>query len=261
MTNRLIRSISFVVLLSAIISIACRQATPPPSSAYVAPRTAAGKPDLQGIWQALNTASFDIQDHAAELGVPPGLGVVEGNDLPYQASALEQRKKNYERRMTDDPERQCYLPGVPRATYMPYPFQIVQTEQLVTFAYTYAHALRMAYFGRPQLAPGLDWWMGSSRASWDGDTLVLDVNNQNDMTWFDRSGNFHSDALHVVERYTRTSPDHIRYEATIEDPKVFTRPWKMQMTLYRIDDPDARILPYDCYVFEGPHVLTYQGPN
>jgi hypothetical protein len=221
-----------------------------------------GTPDLEGIWQAVNTAHFNLRDHPASADAPPGLGVVDGGEIPYQPWAVERQRENAAKGRAADPEAQCYLPGVPRATYMPYPFHIIQTPQAVTFAYTYAHALRMAYLNRPTLEPGLDWWMGSSRAKWEGDTLVVEVNNLGDQTWLDRAGNFHSEALTVVERYTRTGPDHLLYEATLTDPKVFTRSWKISMPLYRIKDENARILPYDCYAYyEGPHKLTYHGEN
>ena len=213
------------------------------------PRTADGKPDLSGIWQVLNTAAWDIQDHAASLGVPGGQGVVEGNEIPYQPSALARKRENYANRRTADPETKCYEPGVPRATYMPYPFQIVQTPTFVGILYEYIHVTRHIYVdGTPHPKGPIDnWWMGDSRAHWEGNTLVVDVIHFTDQTWFDRAGNFHSDALHVVERYTPTDRDHLLYEATIEDPKVFTRPWKMSMPLYRRQEPNVQLLDYECY--------------
>jgi hypothetical protein len=213
------------------------------------PRTADGKPDLSGIWQVLNTAAWDIQDHAASLGVPGGQGVVEGNEIPYQPSALARKRDNYANRRTADPETKCYEPGVPRATYMPYPFQIVQTPTFVGILYEYIHLTRHIYLdGTPHPKGPIDnWWMGDSRAHWEGNTLVVDVIHFTDQTWFDRAGNFHSDALHVVERYTPTDRDHLLYEATIEDPKVFTRPWKMSMPLYRRQEPNVQLLDYECY--------------
>jgi hypothetical protein len=213
------------------------------------PRTADGKPDLSGIWQVLNTAAWDIQDHAASLGVPGGQGVVEGNEIPYQPSALARKRENYANRLTADPETKCYEPGVPRAAYMPYPFQIVQTPTFVGILYEYIHVTRHIYVdGTPHPKGPIDnWWMGDSRAHWEGNTLVVDVIHFTDQTWFDRAGNFHSDALHVVERYTPTDRDHLLYEATIEDPKVFTRPWKMSMPLYRRQEPNVQLLDYECY--------------
>jgi hypothetical protein len=242
--------------------------TPP----YRAPRSADGKPDLNGIWQALNEANFDIQAHMARpalavrpgpygavpaapvlaLGavgsVPPGLGVVEGDEIPYQPAALARKKENQKNWLTADPEIKCYLPGVPRATYMPYPFQIFQSASALFIAYEYDGAVRNIYLKDPGPAP-VDSWMGQSVARWDKDTLVVDVTGLNDQSWFDRSGNFHSEAMHVVERYTRTSPDVIWYEATIEDPKVFTRAWKMSMPLYRRQEKNAQIMDFKCVEF------------
>ena len=180
--------------------------------------------------------------------VPPGLGVVEGGDIPYQAAALAQKKENQANWLTADPEIKCYLPGVPRATYMPYPFQILQSPSAIVIAYEYAGAVRNLYLKDPGPAP-VDSWMGQSVARWDKETLVVDVTGFNDQTWLDRAGNFHSDALHVVERYTRTSPDLIAYEATIEDPKVFTRPWKISMALYRRQEKNAQLMDFKCVEF------------
>jgi hypothetical protein len=229
------------------------------SSAYTAPRTADGKPNLNGIWQAVNTANWDIQDHPARQGpvfalgaafsVPAGQGVVEGKEIPYQPWAAAKKKENGEMWRTLDPEVKCYLPGVPRATYLPFPFQIVQTPNSILMTYEFAMASRIIYMDKPNLESPADTWMGHSRGRWEGETLVVDVTSFNDQTWFDRAGNFHSDALHVVERYTPMTPDALRYDVTIEDPKVFTRPWKMSMPLYRRLEKDAELLEYNCPEF------------
>ena len=205
-------------------------------------RTPDGKPNLNGIWQVLNTANWDLEGHAAAAGpmiplgaigaMPPGQGVVEGDEIPYKPEALAKKKANFANRLKLDPEVKCYLPGVPRATYMPFPFQIVQTPQFILISYEYANAARIIYMKDPGPAP-IDSWMGQSVGHWEGDTLVVDVTGLNDQTWFDRAGNFHSDALHVVERYTLRGPDTMMYEATIEDQNVFTQPWKISMPLYR----------------------------
>ncbi len=215
------------------------------------PRTADGKPNFNGIWQVLNTADWNIQDHSGELGVPPGQGVVEGDGIPYQPWALTKKQENYAKRATADlTESQCYLPGVPRATYMPYPFEIVQTPVSIAIRYEFAHAVRTVPMnGSPHPEGFPSTWMGDSRGRWEGDTLVIDANNFNDQTWFDRAGNFHSDALHVVERYTLTDPDHILYEATITDPKVFTRPWRISMPLYRRTEKNVKLLEYECVFY------------
>ena len=213
------------------------------------PRTADGKPDLSGIWQTMNTAYWDIQDHNAQKGVPAGLGVVDGNEIPYKPEALAKRKSNSGNRASLDPESKCYLPGVPRATYLPFPFQIVQSPSQVTMLYEYAHTVRNIFMNTPHIEGQLYWWMGDSRGRWEGDTLVVDVTDFNDETWFDRAGNFHSDALHVIERYTLADPDHINYEVTIEDSKVFTRPWKMNMIINRHTEKNFRLLEYECFSF------------
>jgi hypothetical protein len=221
-------------------------------------RTADGKPDLNGIWQALNSANWNIEGHAAHAGpilelgaigaTPAGVGVVEGGKIPYLPEAAAQRTKNFADRLKLDPEVKCYLPGVPRATYMPYPFQIVQSQNRILISYEYAGAARLINMGKPTKAPD-NFWMGWSNGRWEGDTLVVDVTNQNDQTWFDRAGNFHSDALHVVERYTPISPDALLYEATMEDPKTFSQPWKISMPLYRHLEKNAQLLEFKCVEF------------
>jgi len=228
------------------------------AEAYKAPRTADGKADLNGIWQALNTANWDIQEHPARPGlvvalgaagaIPAGLGVVEGDEIPYLPAEAAKKKENFENRLTADPEIKCYLPGVPRATYMPHPFQIVQTPKFILMAYEFAGAARTIYLDK---APpnAVDSWMGHSVGHWEGDTLVVDVTRLNDQTWFDRAGNFHSDVLHVVERYTPLSADALTYDVTIEDPKVFSRPWKMSMPLYRRLDKSAQVMEFKCVEF------------
>ena len=226
--------------------------------AYRAPRTADGKPDLNGIWEAIGTADWDIEAHDAKPGpivamgaiggIPAGLGVVEGGPLPYRPEALAKKKENAANWLARDPVVKCYLPGLPRATYMPFPFQIVQSPEYVSFNYEFAFASRVVNIGMKSEAP-VDSWMGWSRGSWDGDTLVVDVTGMVEDTWFDRAGNFHSDMLHLVERYTPTSPNSLVYEVTVEDPKVFTRPWKMSMPLYRRLDKNMQLLEYNCVPF------------
>ena len=216
--------------------------------AYSPPRTRDGHPDLQGVWQALNTVAWDLEAHQASIGVPAGHGVVEGGAIPYQAWALAKKKENFAKRSTLDPATRCYLPGVPRITYMPHPFQIVQQADKVTILYEYLRAIRYIFMnGNPHPPGPIDWWMGDSRGRWEGNTLVVDAVHFSDRTWLDRAGNFHSEALHVVERYTPTGPDHMLYEATIEDPKVFTRPWKISTPLYRRHERNSELLEYECF--------------
>jgi len=229
-----------------------------PSNAI--PRFADGTPNLNGIWQVNNTANWHILAHQARQGpvtalgaafsVPGGLGVVEGNEIPYTPEAQARQKENAERWLTADPEIKCYLPGVPRATYMPYPFQIVQsgTSNDMLVAYEFASASRIIRMNTTAESP-IDTWMGWSRGQWEGDTLVVDVTSFDGQSWFDRAGNFQSDRLHVVERYTLVTPDAIRYDVTIEDPELYTRPWKMSMPIYRRLEKDAQLVEYKCVEF------------
>jgi hypothetical protein len=242
------------------------------ATSYDPPRTAAGNPDLSGVWQVLNTANYNLEPHGAQaamvmregpvvpvpakevvaLGaigaVPAGLGVVEGGEIPYQEWALEKREQNRANWLTANPEIKCYLPGVPRATYMPFPFQIVHNKDALFFAYEYAGAVRNIHLSDPGPAP-IDAWMGQSWARWEGDTLVIETTGLNGQTWLDRAGNFHSDVLKVTERFTRTSGHTMDYQATLEDAKTYTRPWTISMPLYRRVGRDARLLQFNCIEF------------
>jgi hypothetical protein len=244
--------VTSVLNFAAVLARAQSPAKGKSSAAGGPHRLADGKPDFNGIWQAVNTASWDIQDHGGQLGIPPGIGVVEGNQIPYQPWALVKKKENFANRKTADlTEAKCYMPGIPRATYMPYPFNISQSPGAIAFSYEFAHALRIIHMNgqHPDPSGFLDTWMGDARGHWEGDTLVIDSSHFNDQTWFDQAGDFHSDALHVVERYSLADANHIDYEATIEDPKVFTRPWKMSMPLYRRMEKNATLLEYECVFY------------
>ena len=259
------------VLCLAVIPAAGQAPSDGLFPAYTPPRTSDGKPNLNGIWQAFVTANWDIEAHAAQPGPHPeimgawgagpgGQGIVEGGEIPYRPEALAKKKENFEKRMavkvtndphrydTGEPELQCYRPGVPRANYMPFPFQIFQTPSEILMVYEYKGAARTIYMDPHREAP-VDSWMGWSNGRWEGDTLVVDVTGFNGHTWFDRAGNFHSADLHVIERYTLVSPYHIQYEATIEDPKVFTRPWKMSFPLYRRVEPNVQLVEFNCVPF------------
>jgi hypothetical protein len=214
------------------------------------PRTADGKPDFTGIWQVMNTADRNIQDHVGEKGAAAGRGIVEGNEIPYRPEALRKKQENFRNRDAADPNTKCWMPGVPRIMYMPYPFQIAQGPKQISILFEYIHGIRNVFMEGPHIRGPLDLWLGDSRGRWDGDTLVVDVVDFNDETWFDHSGNFHSDALHVIERYTLTGPDHIQYDVTIEDPKVFTRPWKMSTILYRHKEKDVQLFEYECFAYQ-----------
>ena len=271
------RDVLLVLSTAAVVALVTVAVSPTAGQApagFRAAQMADGHPDLNGVWQAVNTANWDIQSHGvrpalavrpgrvagtvvpaapvlafgAVGGVPAGFGIVEGDEIPYQPAAAAKKKENGDHWLTRDPEIKCFLPGVPRATYMPYPFQIVQGTDRIKIVYEFAGATRTIEIGGKDRAP-FDSWMGWSNGRWEGETLVVDVTGFNDQTWFDRAGNFHSDALHVVERYTAASPNHLIYEATIEDPKVFTRPWKISMPLYRRLEPNMQVLEYKCPEF------------
>ncbi len=222
------------------------------------PRMPDGKPDLNGVWQAVGTAHWDLEDHAPQppalyqygaIGaVPGGRGVVVGGKIPYRPEAAAKKAENFANRMTEDPEIKCYMPGIPRATYLPFPFQIVQTARDIFFAYEFANADRKVNMGEPTPYP-YGMWMGWSNGRWDGDTLVIEVTGLNGLTWLDRAGNFLSENATVVERYTPLGPDHLRYEATIEDPTLFTQPWTISMPLYRRIDENAQLVEFRCVEF------------
>jgi hypothetical protein len=232
--------------LAALVALA-----PTSAAGQPLPRTPDGRPDLSGIWQAVNSAAWNILPHVADPAVPAGLGVVEGNGIPYTPAAAARQRENYANRAKLDPVAKCWLPGVPRATYMGFPFQIVQTPNQISLLYEYAHTTRNIFMNSPHPKGPIEWWMGDSRGTWEGETLVVDVVHFNDQTWFDGAGNHHSDMLHVIERYTPMGPNHISYEAAIEDPNVFTRPWKMSMPLYRRLDSNMQLLEYECSTFDG----------
>jgi len=245
---------------SALFILALTPAAAQFPNNYKAPRMPGpgNHPDLNGIWEYLGTANWNILDHSAgpanawEVGAigafPAGQSVVEGGTIPYLPAALEQRNKNFANRRAEDPEAKCYMPGIPRANYMPYPFQIVQSNDGILFVYEYASANRFVNMGKPQEA-ATDTWMGTNNGHWEGDTLVIDVTGLNGLAWFDRSGDFSSDRTHVVERLTPLSPYHMRYEATIEDPATFSRPWKINLVLYRRMEPNAQLLEFKCVEF------------
>ena len=215
-------------------------------SAASLPRTTDGRPNFSGIWQAESTAAADLQDHAAALNMLAGRSVLQGGGaIPYQSWAVAKRAENYKNRQTADPLSKCYIPGVPRVMYLDFPFQIFQNATTVTMAFEWELDYRLIYTDGSSHPKDADFWMGDSRGHWDGDTLVVDVANINDHTWLDMAGDFHSEALHVVERYKMIDQDTIQYEATLEDPKVFTKPWTITIPLKRRTDRD-RLFEYVC---------------
>jgi hypothetical protein len=246
---RLIGSAAAATAVALIVSVSAGRVSAQSGASggqgYVPPRTIDGQPDLQGFWKARTRAGYSIVQRSASQGMPASPGVVEGNELPYQPWAAARQKENHANRATADPLGKCYLPGVPRITYIDFPFQILQTSKYIAFLYEWQQVSRIIPLDGSAHWDDLQFWMGDSRGRWEGNTLVVDVIDHNDQTWFDMAGNFHSEALHVVERYTRADPDTIRYDVTIEDPKVFTRPWKMSMTLGR-ETGARRIYEYQC---------------
>lgn len=238
----------FLAALLAVVGVLSAQ-----PKAYRAPRTPDGKPDLQGIWEAQTTANSGLEAHSAAQGIRAGASVIvdpADGKIPYQSWALARQQENFKNRAKLDPLNKCYLPGVPRISYMPFPFEIFQTPEFVAITYEYVHASRAIAMKKPEHLDGITFWMGDSRGKWDGETLVVDVADNNGDTWLDSSGDFHSDALHVVERYTRIAPDRLLYEATLDDPKVLTRPFTIRIPLYRHTAKDAQLYEYECNVYK-----------
>jgi len=240
MYTHFLTTITALALASTLF--AAPQSTPAPRPL---PRTADGKPNFQGIWQASSTAAADLQDHAARFNMLAGRSVVASGQIPYQPWAAEKKAANFKNRAQADPLSSCYMAGVPRMMYLDFPFQIFQTPSAIALTFEWSLVYRLIHTDATPHPKDYEAWMGDSRGSWDGDTLVVDVRNNNDKTWFDMAGDFHSDALHVVERYRMTDPDTIQYEATIEDSKVFTQPWTIRLPLRRRTDRD-RLFEYVC---------------
>jgi hypothetical protein len=244
-----------VLLLVFVLPAAAQTPTPAPATR---PQRLSGKPNLNGIWQAVNTANWNLEAHSSQPGavwqagaigaIPAGPSFVDVGEIPYLPAARAKKNENFAKRMTEDPEARCYLPGLPRATYMPYAFQIVQSGSDILMIYEYASANRLVNMGKPKKA-GSDTWMGTNNGRWEGDALVVDVTGLNGLAWFDRSGNFASDKLHVIERFTPVDANHINYEATIEDPTVFSKPWKISMPLYRRLERNAQLYDFKCVEF------------
>ena len=267
-------SLAVVAVVSAVVGATVALSVTRLESQARRPARVQGKPNFSGIWQSMNEANWDLQAHDVRAGmvtqeganpyeyarvpaapvvalgsvggVPASLGVVEGDgQIPYKPEALAIKKANSQNWIDRDPELKCYLPGTPRAMYLPYPFEITQSTNKVHIAFAFTLAARTIHLEQVDDPPD-DTWMGHSVGHWEGDTLVTDVSHFNDKAWFDRAGNYHSDALHLTERLTLMTPDVIRYEVNIEDPKVFTRPWRIAMPLYRRMDARMQLLEYRC---------------
>lgn len=238
-------------LLALVVQLASAQ-----EPDYQAPRDGYGYPDFNGIWQAIGTAHWDLETHESRAGplwqlgalgaIPGGLGIVEGGSIPYRAEALARKQENQANWLELDPVVKCYMPGIPRANYMPYPFQILQTPEHILFAYQFASASRTVFMNRPNYEAQIPTVMGHSLGHFEGDTLVINVSDQYELSWLDSSGNYHSENMKVSERFTLTGPNTLHYEATIEDPEIFTEPWKISMPLYRRLDRNMRLLEFKC---------------
>ena len=265
-----------MVSLTVISVLGCTQEQSSEPS-IAAPVISSDPPDLSGIWQTMNTASWNLEGHTASKmpvtnilgalgGIPAGMSVVEGGEIPYLPEALEKRDQNRSDWTNLDPVAKCYIPGVPRSTYMPWPFQILQTETEIFVAYEFGSNSRTIFMDRPGTEAPLPSWMGYSLGHWEGETLVVNVTKQVPDTWLDASGNYHGPNLVVEERYTLIDENHMQYEATIDDPDVFSRPWTIKIPLYRRMEDGARLLEYKCVEF-GEDLLYdhlrrgYDGPK
>ena len=265
-----------MVSLTVISVLGCTQEQSSEPS-IAAPVISSDPPDLSGIWQTMNTASWNLEGHTASKmpvtnilgalgGIPAGMSVVEGGEIPYLPEALEKRDQNRSDWTNLDPVAKCYIPGVPRSTYMPWPFQILQTDTEIFVAYEFGSNSRTIFMDRPGTEAPLPSWMGYSLGHWEGETLVVNVTKQVPDTWLDASGNYHGPNLVVEERYTLIDENHMQYEATIDDPDVFSRPWTIKIPLYRRMEDGARLLEYKCVEF-GEDLLYdhlrkgYDGPK
>jgi hypothetical protein len=250
---------------SMVVLAAALAAGHPIRSEAQTPKRIDGHPNLNGIWQAMNAANWNLEAHAASalpdfwrlgaiFAVPAGQSVVKEGKIPYKPEALAKREENRAGWPKSDPEASCYLPGIPRATYMPYPFEIVQGDGDILFSYSYAAANRPVHMKdiRTLDQVPVDMWMGWSNGRWEGDTLVVEVIANDDRTWFDRAGDYHSNAMKVTERFTLLDANRMQYEATIDDPETFTKPWTISMPLYRHTEPNAELLEYKCVEFSEP---------
>ena len=178
--------------------------------------------------------------------IPGGVGVVEGGEIPYRAQGLERKLENQENWLELDPVVRCYMPGIPRANYMPFPFQIFQTDVNILFAYQFASTTRNVFMNRPDYEAPILTVMGHNLGQWEGQSLVITTTDQYDWTWFDHSGNHHSEALRVTEKFTPIGPNTLWYEAEIDDSEVYTRPWKISMPLYRRLERGMQLVEFKC---------------
>jgi hypothetical protein len=238
-------------LIAYFLVLMVLSATAAASDAKI-PRLSSGKPDFSGIWQTTSAADYDLEPHAARKDAPPGLGIVEGNVIPYLPAALEQKKARFAKRDTDDPRLKCWMLGTPRGIYFPEPFQIFQRDRDLTLAFQFGQSVRTIHTNGTlhPVQTDNEFWLGDSRGKWEGDTLVVDVRDFNDETWLDRAGNFHSTALHVVERWKLLDANTIEYKATLEDPQVFSRPWNINVILHRHREKNFQLIEDYCFTLD-----------
>jgi hypothetical protein len=225
------------------------------------PRLASGKPDFSGIWQTLSEADYDLEPHSGRRDAPPSAGVVDGGQIPYLPKALAQKQRNFAARAKDDPRLKCWSLGVPRSVYYPAPFQIFQRDRDLTLVHQLGNQVRTIHTNETLHPESVEsnFWLGDSRGHWEGDTLVVDVTDNNDETWLDRAGNYHSEALHVVERWTFVDKDTISYTATIDDKEVFSRPWTIQLLLNRRRDKNFELIEDYCYTLPYDEYYPHKG--
>lgn len=257
MALAIIKAARHLVVATGLIALALGGAVATGQTSAEIPRRADGHPDFSGIWQTLSEADYDLEPHAGRRDAPPGPGVVEGGTIPYRPEALEQKRRNFAAREKDDPRLKCWVHGTPRAVYYPAPFQIFQRDGDLTLVHQFGHQVRTIFTnGTGHQADTEDgYYLGDSRARWEGDTLVVDVTSFNEETWLDRAGNYHSDALHVTERWNFVDKDTIAYRATIEDPKIFSRPWTIEVLLNRRRDKNFQLI--EDYCFTLPYEQAY----
>lgn len=242
---------SFLKTAAALVALALSGAALAEAPAGI-PRLANGHPDFSGIWQTLSEADYDLEPHAGRRDAPPGPGVVEGGMIPYKPEALAQRQRNWDSRAKEDPRLKCWTLGVPRGVYYPAPFQIFERDKDLTLVHQFGHQVRTIFTNGTGHQQDIEdgYYLGDSRGHWEGDTLVVDVTGFNEETWLDRAGNYHSDQLHVTERWSFVDKDTIDYRATIEDPKVFTKPWTIDILLNRRRDKGFQLIEDYCFTLE-----------
>ena len=255
MENKISRFLLSLVMLIAAFSVHAQQLD--------RETTLDGRPNLNGVWKAINTAHWNLEAHSAEgldrrfwqmgaiAAIPAGKSVLKGGGaIPYLPEALEQRNDNRAAWPQEDPEAKCYMLGIPRATYHDIPFQIFQgaRDDDLLMVYPFAASQRVIHMNETNGLP-LDAWMGKSNGRWEGDTLVVTTLNQNGMTWLDRAGNHASYNLVVTERFTLLGSNHIWYEATLDDPQTYSESWSIEMPLYRLVEDNAQTLEHKCVPF------------